>query len=420
MALEVKRTGSEDYGFWVKQLVCGEPGSGKTLTGSTWPEPLYINAEGGLMSIADRNLPAIDVKDTSTLVELRQELAQKPNIREKNLGVPVSTVVVDTFDEIARLFQKERMEQTGKDAMAIQDWGWLGEQLRAMVRAYRNLPLNVIFNCHLKTVTDEETGKMFLKPAIAGAMGDEIAGYVDLAVVLTARPHTEVVKGQNVRTIVRAMQTFPDSRMPWVKDRSGRMPMEFPINFEDDYERLHALIFGGAKAASTQETVLPPETEEDVVAEAEKVVADAEPAEPKKKAGRPKKTEAASKANEKASTTTETTTVVEPEVEPPAPAEVVEPEPDTSVPDPEPEAESEPEPQVDETVEESKVEKVVDVRDDAAPAKESVPSSETDKDDLICTDCDGEIHSKDQAELSHIRFRRKLCRGCMTKARAKK
>lgn len=389
MALKVKRTGSDEFGHHIKMLVCGEPGAGKTKTGATWPNPLYVNAEGGLLSIQDEDFPTVEVEGTATLEELKRELQQPANIREKTFGSAVDTIVMDTFDEISRIFIKERMESTGKDTMAIQDWGWLGEQLRAVVRNYRNLPLNVILNCHLKSVTDEETGKMFLKPAIQGAVGDELAGYVDLAVVLTARPVTEVVGGKNVRRIVRVMQTFPDSRMPWVKDRSGKLPMEFEINFKDDFKRLDALVFGSVRAAAVQETVVPPAKEEAVI-------------DVREPASLPAETKPAPKAAKQATSKTaaakaEPEPQPEPEVEPSAPAEIR----------PEPAGEAEP---VAETPAEEAAVEIVSEPETPTAAEPQDP----------CADCGSQIHKKEQGDLSYIRFRKRLCKSCMDAARQKK
>lgn len=399
MALKVKRTGSEEYGRYVKALVCGEPGTGKTLTASTWPNVLYVNAEGGLMSVADRNVPAVDVTDSAMLLELKNVLMQPPEIHEKELGVRVETVCLDTIDEIGRLLQKERLEATGKDAMVIQDWSWYGDQMRALIRAYRNLPMNVIFNCHLKAQTDEETGKMFVKPAIQGATGDEIAGFVDLAVVLIARPHTEVVDNKQVRTIVRHMQTFPDSRSPWIKDRSGKLPMELPVNFHDDHKRVDAFIFGSSEPLPPTQPVAEVDSS-DVVGEAERVVASSKPDEQpqRKKAAKPKKAE-------------------KPKVDDTAQAS----EPEPSVPQ-EAETDLQPEPEVEaQAAEPEPAAEVIDVRED--PSSESVSESETapsTDNALVCSECQNAVESKDQADLSFIRFRRRLCRSCMKEARARK
>lgn len=244
MALDVKTVGTDEYGKWIKALIVGEPGSGKTRFSSTWPDALFLSAEGGLMSVADRGVRALEIKDTDTLREALKALDQAPDVQEKLLGIAPKTVVIDTFDEIARIFTTERNMEKTQEAFKRDDWNWFGTVLRGVARAFRNLPMNVVFTCHPKTVQDDDTGQTWQKPQIQGAFGDEFAGYVDLAAVLKSRNRTELEGGEKVVYVDRHLQTYPDPHNPWVKDRSGRLPMEFEINFNDDYDRLHGHIYG--------------------------------------------------------------------------------------------------------------------------------------------------------------------------------
>jgi hypothetical protein len=225
----------------LKVLVAGDSGAGKTLLASTFPGVLYADAEGGLLSVRDRNVHRVTVTSTAVLDELRAALAQAPDVRAKVLGTPVSTIVLDTVDEIARLFVRERLRAEKRETMAMGDWGWLGDSLRALLRGYRNLAMNVIFNVHVKSTEDSETGRVDYKPSIQGSVGDEIAAYVDESFLLVGRPMLDPATGD--RIISRHLQTFPDVQHRWVKDRSGKLPQEFPVNFQDDYQRLAQYIF---------------------------------------------------------------------------------------------------------------------------------------------------------------------------------
>ena len=245
MALKVRTTGATDYGRHIKALVCGEPGSGKTLISSTFPNPLYASAEGGLMSIADKGIPYVDVKDTDTLLELKHMLDWEPEEREEKLGFPVDTVVIDTIDEIQNLLIRERLDSQRKEAMQLQDWGWLGEQMKAIVRGFRNLPLNVVFTCHVKETSDSESGATWFKPMLSGQMGEAMPGYVDLSLVLESKIVTQINEDKQTEQVeVRSLLTQPSRKYPFIKDRSGKLPEQFDVTFEDDYARIHEAIFG--------------------------------------------------------------------------------------------------------------------------------------------------------------------------------
>lgn len=245
MALKIKRAGEAEYGHYIKAMVAGDPGSGKTRTASTWPNVLYANVEGGLMSVADRNPAYVDIATTPDLKELRLALKQNPKVRESTFGIPVDTVIVDTFDEIAKMFMTERQAATGHEFQR-DDWGWLGDELRGVLRGFRNLDLHVVINVHLKTSEDQQSGQTIQKAAIQGAVGDEIAAYFDLALLLRSRVITvpdPADPKKVIRQIARYYQTYSDLQHPWIKDRSGQLPSEMPVNFDDDFARMHQLIY---------------------------------------------------------------------------------------------------------------------------------------------------------------------------------
>lgn len=365
MAIEVKFAGTDDYGTAVKMLVVGEPGAGKTRTTSCWPDPFILNADAGLMSVADRKTPNTTITDSKQIKEIIDILQGGPAYIKDQLGVPVKTVVIDTLDEVARMLVRERLKSERKEAMAIQDWGWLGDQLRIMVRAFRNLDLHVIFNVHAKSQEDSETGRTFIKPGIQGAMGDEIAGYVDIAVLLQARPVVKVVKGENVREISRFMQTYPDAMHGWIKDRSGRLPQEFTINFNDDFQRMDAIMFGHIRKAQAEER-------EATVAELKEIV---------------------------------DKSVVEPKL----------------AAKPEPEPESEPVAEVKVEVDTSP--KPVEPAPEPLIPTGAVQGTFDKSPDAVAADCPhglGCTVDKDMADLSFIRFRKRLCRDCFATAKKEK
>lgn len=342
----------------IKALVAGPPGSGKTRTASTWPDPLYADIEGRLLSVRDRNVNRVKIDTVAEMEELKALLDQSPDIRKRMLGVDVKTVIIDTVDELARMIIKERLKAEKLEALRMQDWGWFGDQLRGLLRGYRNLEdLNVLFNVHIKSTEDSETGRVEKKPDIQGAVGNEIAGYVDEAFLLVARPVTD--PRTQKREVKRYFQTYPDAQHDWVKDHSGTLPMEFPINFDDDYERLAGLVFGNAPVAPKAQVTL--STSADV--ESDRPEQPEPPARAKKKA-------VANRPAPMPSVADRPTVDVELPADPAPPSEPV----------PEKETASPPEPKVS---------------GDAQPT---------------CVECHAVIDNPDVAEVSEIRYGVHLCR----------
>jgi polynucleotide 5'-kinase involved in rRNA processing len=75
MAINLKSTrGIHNNG--VKLLVYGNSGSGKTSLIPTLPNPVVLSAEGGLLSIADADVPFVEVSSYDTLMEAYAWLTQ--------------------------------------------------------------------------------------------------------------------------------------------------------------------------------------------------------------------------------------------------------------------------------------------------------------------------------------------------------
>lgn len=240
--MQVRITGSDDYSRLIKALIVGEPGSGKTLISSTFPNPFFISAEGGLMSIADKQIPYAVVESSDDLFKVKT-LLENPNILEAK-GLKVQTIVIDTIDEIQRFLMTERMESENVDHMRMQDWGWMGEQMSAICRGFRNMPYHVVFTCHQQETTDQDSGVSYYKLALGGAIKDQLPGYVDLSLAIQVQQDTVMEEDQLKAVMMRKLLTFPTKKYPFLKDRSGKLPAWLEVNLEDDFENINELIYG--------------------------------------------------------------------------------------------------------------------------------------------------------------------------------
>lgn len=368
----------------IKMLVAGPPGSGKTRTASTWPNVLYADAEGRLLSIRDRDVRKVSITSMGDLEELKAALDQRPETRAEILGGPVDTVVIDTVDEVARIVIKERLRAERHETMQMADWGYLGDTMRNFVRGYRNLAVNVIFNVHLKSSTDEGTGRVEYRPAIQGAMGDQIAEFVDEAFLMVARPITDPISGD--RKVSRHLQTYPDLQHDWVKDHSGALPQEFEINFDDDYQRLSSLIFG----APVQSNGAGPKVE----------AVPAEPTQPESVASVAGKRAAAKKTARGRSPVAPTVDVKLPEDD----VKPADPEP-TPSPQPEPEPELPPA-AADEPAPEPEIRVVPEV---GTKSEQADPLDELGR-TFRCAVCGKAVEDRNYQDLSLIRFNQPLCK----------
>jgi hypothetical protein len=395
MGLSIRVTGADEYGQYLKCLICGDPGAGKTRSSSTWPNPLIASVNANLMSVADRQVPYAAITSSADLLQLRHMLDNPPERRAELIGRPVDTLIVDTIDHFQQILAAERRRDEKKDTLAGADWGWLGDEMRSIVRGLRNLPLHVVLLCHLKVTEDQETNRVMVRPSLQGAMGDEIAGYVDVALAFKAVTTLEVSPdGQSSQRVVhRYAQTYPDPQLAWVRDNSGNLPPEFEVNFTDDFERLYGAVFGGLDLpASTvlaylddavKATALAPSGNSHVQVAAKPVAAKPVPQ----------------------------PNVPVPPPPPPPPPTIVEPEP---LPESEPLAQPTPEQIAPEAVAEAEA-----AADLAAALTSDAPATNGAAADTRppCDNCGGRIESDDQLDLSNLRYRKPLCRICYIDAK---
>lgn len=403
-SLKIRRTGASDYGQVTKALIAGNPGAGKTLISSTWPSPFYASAEGGLMSVADRSLPYTDIRKISDLLALKTVLAQSKEAVTEQFGFPVETVVVDTIDEIQRILIRERLEETKRDALALGDWNYLAEQMGAIVRGFRNLHMHVIFTCHVKEVTDSDTGRVSYKPQMQGSFSDQIAAQVDLALLLRTATKTEIVDNKPEKVTRRILQTYPDTMYEWIKDRSGKLPKEIDVDFHTDFARINEWIFGNVHLdeEKTKEVEVALPQLEPIRSAAEAVMVPRRGRRPAALAAAP---------------ALAVTPYVRPENVSESPTEVLEEQLDPEVIErlvgglvPVQEEASVPEP----VVETLPYGTVVKNPEKFMPSRSLSLKNLGHGTDIYCQNCGNEVENIRRSELSQVRFRAVLCEPCFT------
>ena len=96
----------------IKTLIYGPEGIGKSTLAAMWPNPIFIDLEGGT-----NQLPVVRLESPSSWSMLRAELTAI-----KNREVPCSTVVIDTMDAAERMCAEYIMARDGKKS--IEEWGY--------------------------------------------------------------------------------------------------------------------------------------------------------------------------------------------------------------------------------------------------------------------------------------------------------
>lgn len=184
MTLEVKLAGKELLPEHMRVLITGQPGSGKTGLAATAPNPIFANCRGHLEVLAGTSTPYVDIETEEDLLRLKNTLGQGAEDRRQNFGVPIDTLVLDTFDAFQRLLLNERLKAQGRTETTLNDYGWLGQRLHFIMEGLCELDMNLVVLCHLKDQQDGEVGKITYKPNIAGSFVDQIHEYFHASLVL--------------------------------------------------------------------------------------------------------------------------------------------------------------------------------------------------------------------------------------------
>jgi hypothetical protein len=171
--------------IYLKVMLYGDSGAGKTWAASTSPSPCYLLTEpNGLPTIRAANPEAIVVQADEAhggIDTVRAFLrAAKDGTLAEQTGF--KTVVLDSMNELQRMLHDEIMgahrgtPQEG--TFTLQDWGELTDKMRSLVRAFRDLPYHVVGITHASVDKEERTSSRHISPAFQGkALPNEIAGY---------------------------------------------------------------------------------------------------------------------------------------------------------------------------------------------------------------------------------------------------
>ena len=210
MAIKLTSSAQAAKDNGVKALVFGVAGSGKTTLASTFGDipTVVISCESGLLSIADADLPVIEVQSMADLFEAYQFLTTTED------GNRFKAIVIDSVSEIAEVLLAEE-KKTSKDARAA--YGNTSERMMELLRAFRDLQgRHVLFISKLEKIKDEMSGALMYGPSMPGQrLGQAIPYLVDEVFALRVEKDPD-------GNITRWMQTTPDFQWQ-AKDRSGKL-----------------------------------------------------------------------------------------------------------------------------------------------------------------------------------------------------
>lgn len=211
---------------YLKLLIYGEPGAGKTWLAATAQDSeetkpiLFLDSEGGTVTIRKRK--DVDVRKIRSM----QEVQEIQNILYADDGGYYKTVVIDSLTELQHLdlrtvMKEEYNQKPDKidiDVATQRAWGKSRERLTKIITSYRDLPCNIVCTALLGSEVDEVNGGSNYFPAFPGKLRGEIPGYFDIVGYLRA----EDVRNGNTVEVIRKLQVAKTKRVV-AKDRTSAL-----------------------------------------------------------------------------------------------------------------------------------------------------------------------------------------------------
>jgi len=145
-------------------------------------------------------------------------------------------VVVDTASELQRYQLAGQLALQKRMLPQQQDWNVALLRMEQLARAFRALPLHVVWLCHEMQAVDADSGRNVFRPAFQGQFGTlmyhkhfDVIGRVFLHEHVVVNPATN----QPERRIQRYLSCAPNPYWE-TKDRSGSIPEYWPIPTEEE------------------------------------------------------------------------------------------------------------------------------------------------------------------------------------------
>ena len=152
--MAIKLTTTSKSSNYVKCLIYGRSGVGKTLLSRTAEKAVIISSEKGLLSLKEYNIPVIMINNHDDLEEAYQLILTSP--KAKNIETVVLDSISDIGETILSYFQKNPVDGNTHPQAAYGDYA---KVLLPLIKKFRDLPnRHVYFIAKSKRVKDDYSG----------------------------------------------------------------------------------------------------------------------------------------------------------------------------------------------------------------------------------------------------------------------
>lgn len=219
-------------------LLYGPSGTGKTTLAATFPHPVFVDLDDGMLSLEGQDVTYYTVTDQPStdpdLIELLGEkLAASNDAYEKsvetierlcNILTAKDTLVLDSITFLNDYALTSVLAAERQKKPRVQDWGSAQKLVEGVVSAINFAACNIVVTAHEQFVKDEESGFISWLPMTIGKLATKLPIYFDEVY----HTYAERGKGVHKNEMIYGVETSP-SRRTTAKSRSHLVGnIEFP------------------------------------------------------------------------------------------------------------------------------------------------------------------------------------------------
>lgn len=235
---------------FVKALVLGSSGSGKTIASITFPgKKLIADFDNKISSAANFYAGQKDILDS---VEVRQygkmpikgdakagrksrmqsfldDIQELYTLQNNKQKLPYDTIVIDTLTTLVdsimedyRYVSQLGIKRPNQDQNSQQDYGLLAVHLKQIITGILALDCHVLFTGHTQLAKDESSGIITNEVLMPGQMSSKLGIYFE-----------EVYFAKMNQAGAYVWQTKGDAKTAFCRSQRKGLPPEIPANFAE-------------------------------------------------------------------------------------------------------------------------------------------------------------------------------------------
>ena len=223
---------------FIKCMVIGKAGSGKSIFASTFPTPAYVfDFDKGILSYRGKDFDYDHFPVTSAGWMAFEKKAKEIEVAVKE--GKYKTVVFDSASTLTDLAMERAMALDPKrSATGGPLWNVHYQMVKNLVEGrvqkLLNLNCNIVLNAHIDIVTDQETGAIIdIQPLLTGTLSTKIPGLFDEVYYATNKVENKVTNWY--------LQTIPKGMLAARSRISGKERI-LPDFIPNDYEALMSIV----------------------------------------------------------------------------------------------------------------------------------------------------------------------------------